>query len=110
METVNTTDKYFKVFKIENKNALRKVSKAELKRRWRILVMKAHSDKGGNDGAFRFVNEAYHYLLDILEDFLKREDEKFKNPDLIFYGDGSVYDKKKCRWVKLKGQRLNVKS
>lgn len=106
MEIVNT-DKYFRVFKINN---IKLIGRKELKRRWKILVKKYHPDKGGNPAHFRFVNDAYQYLLNLIIDHEKIENKKFFNKNFLFYGDGSIYDITKKSWVKLKGKRIKVKT
>ena len=103
-----TVDKYFKAFKI---TSIKVITHQELKRRYRILVQKYHPDKGGTAGQFRFIQEAYEYLIKLRDDFLKQQSKKFYNKkNLLFYGDGSVYDTKKGRWVKFKGQIIKAKA
>lgn len=103
-----TVDKYFKAFKI---TSIKAITHQELKRRYRILARKYHPDTGGTAGQFRFVNEAYEYLVKLRDDFLKQQSKKFyKNKYLLFYSDGSVYNITKKRWVKFKGKVINTKA
>lgn len=103
-----TVDKYFKAFKI---TSIKVITHQELKRRYRILARKYHPDHGGTGGQFRFCTEAYKYLVSLRDDFLKQQSKKFYNKKhLLFYGDGSVYDTKKARWVKFKGQIIKTKA
>ena len=97
---VISTDKYFKVFKIKKISDL---TPQELKRRYRILALKYHPDKGGNRHQFSFVLDAYNYLQKLMKEHLKKENKKFYNKDLLFYRNGNIYDKKKQRWRKIKG-------
>ena len=101
-----TVDKYFKVFKIDS---IKDISSKELKRRFRILSLKAHPDVGGSNGKFRFIKEAYKYLLVLRKQYVKIESRKFFNDDFLFYGNGSIYDIKKKRWLKFKGKKINIK-
>ena len=104
---METVDKYFKAFKI---TSIKVITHQELKRRYRILARKYHPDTGGTAGQFRFVQDAYEYLVQLRDDFIKSQNKKFfNNKDLRFYGDGSVYNTKKSRWVKFKGQKINTK-
>jgi DnaJ-class molecular chaperone len=54
-------NKHLKIFKINNIND---ISYDELKRRYRILIMKYHPDHGGNRIQFESIQEAYNYLKD----------------------------------------------
>lgn len=104
-------ESYFKAFKIENEVD---ISKAELKRRFRILQMKYHPDKGGTTFQSQFINEAYKYMLDLVIKNEKKQIEIFKkkckvlNEKFYFYADGSVIDRRKNRVVKYKGRKINV--
>jgi curved DNA-binding protein CbpA len=101
-----TVDKYFKAFKIES---IKNINSRELKRRFRILSLIAHPDTGGTSAKFRFVNDAYKYLLVLRKQYVKKESKKFFNDHFLFYGDGSIYDTKIGRWVKFKGKKINIK-
>ena len=105
---METVDKYFRAFKIKS---IKVITHQELKRRYRILSKKYHPDRGGTAGQFRFIHDAYEYLVKLRDDFLKQQSKKFYNKKhLLFYGDGSIYDTKKARWVKFKGQVINTKA
>jgi curved DNA-binding protein CbpA len=98
------TDKYFQIYKIEN---IKLISKKELKRRWKILCKKYHPDKpGGKASSFRIIQEAYKYLLKIVENEEDKNNKKFFNKNLYFYGDGSIYDKVNKKWLKVKGKKV----
>jgi curved DNA-binding protein CbpA len=104
---METVDKYFKAFKI---TSIKIITHQELKRRYRILSKKYHPDKGGTENQFRFVHDAYKYLINLRNDFIKQQNKKFyNNKDLIFYADGSIYSKSKKRWIKFRGQKINTK-
>lgn len=101
MKTVNTT-KYFRAFKIKS---AKEINRKELKRRYRILAMKYHPDKGGVEGQFRFINDAYQYILKLVKENEIIENKKFFNSKhLRFYPNGSIYDTKTKRWVKFRGK------
>lgn len=100
------TDKYFKIFKIKS---AKEISLDELKRRRRILSHKYHPDHGGTTKQFCLVTEAYNYILQRIIEFIESEQVKFYNEDFIYYGDGSIYDKKQKRWRKIKGKILPIK-
>ncbi len=107
MGIVNTNT-YLKIYKIKT---IREISPQELKRRWRILIQKYHPDHKpyGDADKFRIVNNAYHYLVELKKDDIKKESKIFyNNKDLLFYGNGSVYSQIKKRWIKFKGQKINV--
>lgn len=99
------TDKYFKTFKIKK---ISDISEKELKRRYRILVKKYHPDKGGTAGQFRFIQDAYKYLCDRMKEYLKAQNKKFYIKNYIYYSNGSIYDRKKGRWVKIRGQKIDT--
>jgi curved DNA-binding protein CbpA len=99
-------DKYFKVFKIEH---ISQIDLKEIKRRYKVLALKYHPDHGGTGGQFRFIHDAYTYLTELRKDFDKKESKKFFNKKFLFYGDGSVYDPKKGKWIKWKGNIINKK-
>lgn len=94
------TNKYFKLFKIEK---ISELTPQEFKRRYRILAMKYHPDKGGNQRHFTFVLDAYNYLKKLMKEHLKKENKKFYNKNFVYYSNGSIYDKKSQRWIKIKG-------
>jgi curved DNA-binding protein CbpA len=98
------TDKYFRIFKI---NKISDISMAELKRRYRILAMKYHPDKGGNSAKFVIIQDAYNYIKPLIERYQQIENRKFFNKKFLYYGDGSIYDTEKGRWIKLKGRKIN---
>ena len=104
-------ESYFKAFKIKNEVD---ISKAELKKRFRILQMKYHPDRGGSTSQSQFINEAYKYLLDLIIKNEKKQIEIFKNKCKVwnekfyFYADGSVIDRRKKRVVRYKGRNINV--
>lgn len=100
-----STDKYFKAFQIKK---ISDISEAELKRRYRILVKKYHPDHGGTAVQFRFVHEAYKYLKDRMAEYIKAERKKFFLKKYHYYSDGSIYDKEKKRWVKVKGRIIDT--
>lgn len=105
---METVDKYFKAFKI---TSIKAITHQELKRRYRILARKYHPDAGGTAGQFRLIHDAYEYLVKLRDDFLKQQSKKFYNKKhLLFYGDGSIYNTKKGRWVKFKGKIINTKA
>lgn len=93
------TNKYFKLFKIEK---ISELTPQEFKRRYRILVMKYHPDKGGNQRHFTFVLDAYNYIQKLMKEHLKKENKKFYNKDFFYHRNGSIYDKKTQRWIKIK--------
>lgn len=100
------TNQYFRAFQIKK---VSDISLKELKRRYRILVKKYHPDKGGNAAKFRFVNDAYKYIEKLVIAHEKLQNNKFfNNKRYLFYGNGSVYDTQKGRWVKLKGVKINT--
>lgn len=100
-------DKYFRAFKIKH---ISEIDLREIKRRYKVLANKYHPDHGGTNDQFRFVHDAFTYLTNLRKDFEKKENKKFfRNKNLLFYGDGSVYDTKKGRWVKWKGKKINTK-
>ena len=104
---METVDKYFAAFKIKH---IKDVDKKELKRRYRILVKKYHPDKGGNPATFRFITEAYNYLLELRIQLDNKESKKFfSSKHLVFYADGSVFNTKTNRWAKYKGRIINIK-
>ena len=93
------TDTYFKIFKIEK---IKTITLRELKRRYGILAKKYHPDRGGNHNKMVLINDAYKYLIVLVRQNIKKQDKLFfNNKYLIFYGDGSIYDKKKSRWIRL---------
>lgn len=101
-------EKYFRLFKIEN---YKKISLSELKRRYRILCLKTHPDRGGSSAQFRLVQDAYQYIKNLIEKYLKEESEKiYKDKNHLYYSDGSVFDKKSKRWKIYKGRKINVKA
>jgi DnaJ-class molecular chaperone len=100
------TDKYFKIFKIKR---ISDVSKNELKKRFRILAKKYHPDKGGKASNFILIQDAYKYLEKLMNDHIQKQNKKFFNQRYSFYNNGSVYDKKKKRWVKVKGKNIDIK-
>ena len=105
-----TTDGYFRLFGIKK---VSDISKYELKRRYRKLALRYHPDRSRDNGAkFKEVHKAYEYIGDRLIEFLKEDDKKFFNSDFHFYGDGSIYNIKDKRWVRLKdqnGEWINLK-
>ena len=94
------TDIYFKIFEIEK---IKTMTLRELKRRYGILAKKYHPDKGGNHNKMVLINDAYKYLIVLVRQNIKKQDKLFFNKNFLFYGDGSIYNKKKGRWVKVKG-------
>jgi len=100
---IANTNKYFKAFKIKK---ISDITPKELTGRYRILVKKYHPDKGGKAGQFTFIHDAYSYLKKLMKEYLKKENKKFFNKNFLYYGDGSIYDTKKGRWIKLKGMKL----
>ena len=107
METVNINI-YFEIFKIQT---IEKITLKELKRRWRILLLKYHPDKPGGDGNKTIlINDAYSYIVARRKEFEKKESKKFFNKNFYFYGDGSIYNLEKKRWIKFKGNIINVES
>ncbi len=100
---IATTTTYFKAFKIKK---ISDITPKELTRRFRILALKYHPDRGGTSIKFTFVADAYSYLKKLMKEHIKKETKKFYNRDFLYYGDGSIYDTKKGRWVKLKGAKL----
>lgn len=99
------TDQYFRIFKI---NKISDISMIELKRRYRILAKKYHPDKGGNSAKFIIIQDAYNYIKPLIERYQQIENRKFFNKDFLYYSNGSIYDKKNRRWIKLKGRKINV--
>lgn len=94
---------YFKLFQVKD---ISKVTESELKRKYRLLVLKFHPDKGGLPAQFRYVHDAHEYLLAERKKISKKnqgirftvtEDKKFYH-----YGDGSIFDIKKNRWKQYK--------
>ena len=79
---METVDKYFAAFKIKH---IKDVDKKELKRRYRILVKKYHPDKGGNPATFRFITEAYNYLLELRIQLDNKESKKFFSSNDRFF-------------------------
>lgn len=104
MSTANT-DKYFKAFQIKK---ISDISEAELKRRYRILAKKYHPDRGGSAVQFRFVHDAYAYLKKRMAEFKRIQNKKFFLKKYHYYSDGSIYDKEKKRWVKVKGRIIDT--
>ena len=99
MVTANT-DNYFRVFTIKD---IKKISLKELKRRYRKLSLAYHPDIGGDQDKFVFIKEAYDYLEILVKQNINIDNKKFFNNDhLFFYGNGSIYDTKKGRWIKIK--------
>lgn len=96
------TDKYFELFGIKKISEFK--NKNQLIKTYRRLALKYHPDRGGNSSHFRFVNDAYEYLKCQLEVYLRREFKKFTNKKFHFYGDGSIYDIEKSRWLRLKNE------
>lgn len=101
------TDRYFKIFKIEK---ISDITPKELTRRFRILAKKYHPDHGGSAIQFSHIREAYSYLKKLMDEYLKKETRKFFNPDFIYYKNGSIYDTKKRRWIKVKGKIVDIRS
>ena len=99
-------EKYFKIFKIEKPED---ISLKELKRRYRILAKKYHPDLGGNADSFRLIHNAYSYLKPIIKNAEKRENSKFFTERFKFSINGSVFDVKINRWIKIKGEKINIK-
>lgn len=104
----SNTDTYFKIFQIKK---ISDIDSKELIRRFRILVKKYHPDMKphGNEEKFKLIYNAYKYLTDQMDEFIKIENQKFYNNDFLYYGDGSIFSISKKRWVKLKGKIINVK-
>jgi len=98
------TDLYFKIFKIKK---ISEITKHELKRRYKILALKYHPDKKpyGNTEKFKIIHNAFEYIGNELKKYLKKEDEKFFNSDFHFYGDGSIYNIKLKKWMRLKNEK-----
>jgi curved DNA-binding protein CbpA len=102
-----TTDDYFRIFNIKR---ISEIDKKELTKRYRKLVFIYHPDKPSGDKIkFLIIHDAYVYLNDRLNEFLKKENEKFyNNPDFYFYSDGSIYDIKNKKWIRLKDEKGNI--
>ncbi len=90
---------YFRLFQVKD---IAKVTEKGLKSRYRRLCLKFHPDHGGKPEQFRYVKEAYEYLLAERQKVGKKnqgirytvsEDNKFYH-----YGDGSIFDIEKNRW------------
>ena len=90
---------YLRLFKIED---IAKHTEADLKRKFRVLALKFHPDKGGRADQFRYIQDAYAYLLHERQKIGKKnqgirytvtQDKKFYH-----YGDGSIFDIEKNRW------------
>ena len=99
------TDQYFRVFKIKK---VSDISLKELKRRYRILAKKYHPDLGGDSAKFRFVNDAFQYVEKLITAYEKLQNQKFFNKRYLFYNNGSVFDTKAKKWVKIKGRKINT--
>jgi DnaJ-class molecular chaperone len=102
------TNTYFKVFKIKE---ISDIDPSELKRRFRILVHKYHPDKPkGSHEIFLLIHDAYKYVAERMKEYREKESEKFfNNSDHIHYGDGSIYSISKKRWIKIKGNIIDIK-
>lgn len=98
-----TTDRYFHIFKIKK---ISDISKKELKRRYRILVQKYHPDKPitGNAEKFKLIQTAYEYIQRCMKEYMDEQDKKFFNPNYFYYADGSIYDVKEKKWLRLKDE------
>jgi len=98
-----TTTDYYKIFKIEK---ISEITPKELIKRYRILSQKYHPDHKphGDNEKFIAIGNAYDYLCEQMNVFLTKERVKFFNPDWLYYGDGSIYNPKKGRWIKLGGR------
>jgi curved DNA-binding protein CbpA len=90
---------YYRLFKIED---IAKVTEIGLKRKYRSLVLKFHPDHGGSADQFRYILDAYAYLVHERQRASKKshgirytvtQDKKFYH-----YGDGSIFDIEKNRW------------
>ena len=92
-----------RLFKVKD---ISKVTEDDLKLKYRRLSLKFHPDRGGKDSQFRFINEAYEYLLAERKK-VKKKSQGIRytvTPDKKFfhYGDGSIFDIEKNRWKRYK--------
>lgn len=105
---IDKSKTYFKIFKVSD---ITKIAEQELKRRYRILALKYHPDKGGSHEKFLLAKEAYDYLVVERQTYLKQKVQKvqFKVSEdnkFYFYGDGSIFDIKKNRWKQYKKHEM----
>ena len=94
---------YFRAFKISH---IKDIDQKEIKRRYKILSKKYHPDMGGTNDQFRFVKDAYDYVLERRKEFENKETKKFFNNSFYFYGNGSIYSVKIKKWVRHKGLKV----
>jgi len=102
MGTVNTSD-YFKLFKIKK---IKEITLKQIKSTYKALALKHHPDHQGDVTKFRFIKDAYDYIVLLKKQELEKESKKFFNPDFRFYSKNSIYDIKKKRWIRVKGKNL----
>lgn len=93
--------KYFVLFRVKK---ITELDEKELKRRYRFLAHRYHPDKGGTSSQFRMVQEAYEYILGIINNKQPAfKPNKTTGPQKYYcYSDGSIFDIEKNRWMNKK--------